>query len=45
MGTGIRKPLDAIRSGIVWPPGIARGNLVVRNVIASGPSGIARVPL
>jgi len=45
MGTGIRKPLHAVRSGIVWPSSIARGNLVVRNVEASGPSGITRNPL
>jgi len=45
MGTGIRKPLHAVRSGIVWPSGIARRNLLVRNVAASGSSGITRDPL
>ena len=31
MEAGIRKPLHAVWSSIVWPSGIARGNSVVRN--------------
>jgi len=42
MEAGIRKPLHAVQSSIVWPPGIARGNLVIRNLEASGSSGITR---
>ena len=45
MGAGVRRPLHSVRSGIVWPSGIARGNLVLRNPEGTGPSGIARDPL
>ena len=41
-GAGMRRPLHSVRSGIVWPSGIARGNLVLRNPEGTGPSGIAR---
>ena len=32
-----------VRSGIVWPSGIARENLLIEKVVPSYPSGIARI--
>ena len=42
MEAGIRRPLQAVKFGIVWPCGIARANLMVRNPEASGLFGITR---
>jgi len=37
MEKGVRRPLHSVRSGIVWPSDILRGNLVLL------PPGIARI--